>query len=275
MTAFPAFSGWADTPGVFPAVETFENAFIDYNSRNPDMLPVLVVGSSRDSQNTSTSMLRAGLAMGGPIDAGQTGAYKVKQWDPTATDGSQFLLGFLKESLKVVDANGDNTDKYTSLVIGGNLYSDRIIIPGNAAQGISGANAEMFLQMCGHRFLLDKNPRALLLPFDLPPMALSVLGASPNTLTVDHSRRTWTNSGDSGARTVNLPAPVIGYKYRFHRVAAQSLVVATTSTPTIIAQGNLAADQITLASDGAYLELVGYSATQYLVTDGAGTLTAA
>ena len=275
MTQFPAYGAWGDVPGISAPLETFENEFINYNSRQPSELPILLSGAARDSGNSSTTMLRAGLALGGPIDAGQTGAYKVKEWSPAATDGSANLLGFLKHSMKVTDANGDNIDKYTPCILGGDLFSDRIIIPGNAAQGVSGNYAALLMLQAGSRFLFDKHPRSLNLPYEFPPLPLSYLGASPITMSADYAGRTWTNAGAVGAITVNLPLPIIGLRYRFHRVVAQSLVIATTSTPTIIGQGNLAADQVTLASDGAYIELLGYSTTQYLVVDGAGTLTLA
>lgn len=268
MTAFPTFTGLLNVPGISPALETAENEFLDLHHQARE-IPILLAGSTRDAGNTSyTTTIRKGLALGGPIDDGQTDEFKCKEWNPAGTDGSQFFFGFLKYPVNVLDSTGANQDKYTVAVVDGSVYSDRIIVPGNSASGFSGNNAQLLLAQAFPRFLFDKHVRRVQPPFPLPPITLSTLGASPNTLTTAQSGRTFVNTGDVGARTVNLPNPVPGLRYRFHCVAAQDIVLDSGSN-TFIAAGNGAANTVTLDGNGvngvgSYYEVMGYSTTQYV-----------
>src|SRR5262245_37032920 len=59
-------------------------------------------GATRDSGSSPTSVLRAGLALGIV-----TSTKLWKQYDPTATDGTQVCVGFLAgPALRMVDING-------------------------------------------------------------------------------------------------------------------------------------------------------------------------
>lgn len=273
MSQLPLHAGVFAPPGFQSAVETFENQFWMQNWLQMKRLPVVVSGASRDTGNTpNTKLLRMGLAMGGPIDASATDEYQVKQWDITATDGSQYFLGFLLYSLTMYDQLAADQDRYCDLMIGGSVYSDRIIIPGETNQGVTGNNANLLVSLAQQRFTFDKHVKHVIPKFPLPPI---VLGTSPVTLTAAHQGRIFLNTGAGGAKTVNLPAPLPGLgPFRFHANVDQDIVL-DAGAATFIAPGNVAADTITIATAGAFAEVIGISTTQYLVTDTAGTLTPA
>jgi len=278
MTQFPLGSQFAVPPGISQAYDSFENQFWFMGHLLNQRIAVTVTGAARDAGNTAnTKILRAGLAMGGPINPSATGEYKVKQWDVTATDGSQYFLGFLPYNLTMFDQLGSDQDRFCDLLVGGNVYSDRVIIAAENALGLGGTYGSNLIQLAQSRFLFDKHVKGLLPPgIPLPAITLSTLGASPNTLVAGvHAGRTFVNTGDVGARTVNMPSPLPGLgPFRFHRIAAQNIVL-DSGTNTFICPANIAGDTVTLSGVGAYVELIGYSTTQWLITNTAGTLTIA
>lgn len=70
--------------------------------------------SARDSGNTPTTKLRPGLALGKITASG-----KHKEYDPSASDGSEVCVGFLKDQVNVLDADGVATDEQGVLVFHG------------------------------------------------------------------------------------------------------------------------------------------------------------
>lgn len=274
MTMMPLGSQFAVPPGVSASYESIENQIWFQHYLLNQRLPVVVSGASRDAGNTSNvKLLRTGLAMGGPIDVGATGEYKVKQWDITATDGSQYFLGFNLYNLTMYDQLSADQDRYIDLLVGGNVYSDRVIIASETATGLSNSYGSALLQQAQQRFMFDKHVKSILPNVPLPPVTLSTLSATPNTLTAAMAGRIFVNTGDVGARVVNMPSPLPGLgPFRFYRIAAQNLTLDSGSN-TFISVGNVAADTVLLASAGAMIEVMGYSTTQWLVTDSQGTIT--
>lgn len=275
MSQFPLGTQFLAPPGISTAIETFENQFWFQHYLTNQRIPVIVDGSSRDTGNTgATSTLRQGLALGGPIESGGD-IYKVKQWDLTATDGSQFFYGFLLYNITMQDASGTDIDRYTDVMVGGSVYSDYILIPGNTALGISGNNANAMVAMAQERFLLDKHVKKRLPKMALPPVTL---GATPITLTAADSGRSFTNLGAVGSKTVVIPDPLPGLCFSFYDVAGQDIVIDPALADCICVPGNLLADTVTLVSGttvGSYVELVGISTTLYIATRQAGTVTGA
>ena len=258
-------------PGFTAAADTFENQFWFQSHLQNKELPVIVDGSSLDSGNTpNTKLLRQGLAMGGPIETGGD-VYKVKPWDLTATDGSQFFLGFLRWPLTMYDQLAAAQDRYTTLMIGGGVYSDQVIVPGNTATGISGNNGNALVYCAQGRFLFDKHVKTIGPKVMLPLVPL----ATGTTLTAAGSGRMYCNDGASGSTTIVIPDPLPGLVFTFFRTVAQDIVLDPALADCIISPGNLLADTLTLASDGAFVELTGISSTLWLVTKVGGTITPA
>lgn len=273
MSQFPLGTQFLAAPGITAAIESIENQFWFQSYMINQRIPVIIDGSARDTGNTSnTKTLRVGLALGGPIESGGD-QYKVKEWDLTATDGSQFFYGFLLYGVNMSDANGSDQDRYSDVMVGGAVYSDYIIIAGNTALGISGNNANAMIVMAQERFLLDKHVKKRLPKMALPPITL---GATPITLTAADSGRSFTNLGAVASKTVVIPDPLPGLCFAFYDVAGQDIVIDPALADCICVPGNLLADTVTLVSGttvGSYVELTGISTTLYLATRQAGTVT--
>lgn len=274
MSQLPLGSQFMVPPGFTAAQETIENQFWFQHYLQNRRLPAIVDGSARDAGNTSnTKLLRQGLAMGGPIESGGD-TYKIKEWDLTATDGSQFFLGFLLYNLTMYDQLAADQDRYCDILVGGSVYSDYVIVPGNTATGISGNNGNALVAMAQERFLFDKHVKHKYPAIALPPVTL---GTSPITLTAADSGRIFTNSGASGSKTVIVPDPLPGLTFTFHDVAGQDIIIDPALADCIVSPGNLLADTLEVdgAAPGSYVTITGISATLYLVTNHGGTVTPA
>lgn len=271
MSQFPLGTQFALPPNVATVIESVENQFWFQDVLNNIRLPAKIDGSTRDTGNTgNTKVLRQGLALGGPIESGGD-QYKLKHWDPTATDGSQFFYGFLMYQLTMFDALGNDQDRYVDVMVAGNVYSDYVIIPGNTALGLSGTYANALPYTAQGRFLFDKNIKAGLPKMSLPPIAL---GASPITLTAADSGRTYTNAGAVGSKTVVPPDPLAGLIFTFIDVAGQNIVITPALTDCICGPGNLLADTITITTGtqaGNLVTIQGVSSTLYIVTQATGS----
>ena len=75
---------------------------------------IMLDSSARDSGNTPTTTLRPGLALGKITASG-----KYKEYDPSASDGSEVCVGFLEDERKVLDADGVASDNTGVLVFHG------------------------------------------------------------------------------------------------------------------------------------------------------------
>ena len=85
------FGGSYGAPGIRATKETQENTFYFGRWEDQRKFTGLIDGAARDTGNAGdTSVLRAGLIMGRV-----TSSNKLKQWDPTATDGTEEPLGLL------------------------------------------------------------------------------------------------------------------------------------------------------------------------------------
>ena len=66
---------------------------------------VTIANTARDSGNTPTTTLRKGLVLGKVTATG-----KYKEYNDTASDGTQTAVGILREEVKVVDSDGNAMD---------------------------------------------------------------------------------------------------------------------------------------------------------------------
>lgn len=269
MSQLPLGTQFFVPPGITAASETFENQFWFQHYLLNRRIPAIIDGSARDTGNTShTKVLRQGFALGGPINTGGD-IYKLKEWDITATDGSQFFYGFLMYNLTMFDANGDDTDRYCDVMVGGCVYSDYVIVPGNTALGISGNNGYLLPYMATERFLFDKHVKGVLPRYSLPVVPLATGG----TLTAADSGRIFTNAGASGSTTIIPPDPLPGLIFTFMDVVGQNLVIDPALADCIVGPGNLLADTLTLTAGtqtGCLVEITGISTTLYAVTKSTG-----
>lgn len=100
---------------------------------------------------TGDTRLRTGLALGV-----QTATNQFIHWNPYATDGSQYLMGFLLDEIDMGWIGGTTKERVHAIVLAGNVKADQVVIPGEADRGISGKDYEWLLrEQCHGRFLFD------------------------------------------------------------------------------------------------------------------------
>ncbi len=203
----------------------------------------LVAAASVDAGNTPTTILRPGLALGVITASG-----KITQWNPYATDGSNALYGFycgMSQNMSMISGTSDRW--LGDIVVGGQVKSAAIIIPGESSAGISGKTYEYLLrEQAKFKFLLDDD------------MGMYVQDGKVRELTGDLTvtkpmNRTLFVMQDSQATdcTITLPAPIPGLTYGF-------LNLSTTAGTEIILDGpstgefwvaGAAANTVTIAGD--------------------------
>ncbi len=256
------YDGAYSMPGQGTVRETYENQFW-FGERHQQMWTgMLLSGASRDTGNTSyTTVLRTGLLMGMV-----TATKKIKEWNPTGTDGSQYILGVLDIGISP-QRLGSDADKWLAyLMVGGTIKADRLLIPGNTTLGISGETYEYEIRAQLHRRFLfsdawSGNPMGgftsirNLTATDITNDAHTVTYAENNTL--------FTTYGGDGAFTFTLPAsPKHGLHYGFYNAVDQSMTVASaSSSDNIVAFNDAAADSIAFSTTGeklgGYFEVFG------------------
>lgn len=247
-------------PGIESVLETVQNQFWWGRAEQLTFIPATISGAARDAGNTVTTVLRGGLLLG-RVTA--TGLYK--EWNPTGTDGSEVIVGILPAPLNATD-NGTNTDRWTYIMVAGNLYSDRLLIPGEADEGIV-AHAQEFnvlTQLQDRRFLLDKH-----LQYGNPSVfrpryltAAEITADAVTVTTADHGRTFDLVSAD-GTTTVTLPAAKVGLVFKVISRAAQTTTIALASG-TLVIPGNAAATGVSLTT-GESARFIGVAAGVYVM----------
>lgn len=243
-------------PGIDALTYTYD-AGITWGRREsiwPISAPIL--SSAVDAGNSSTTNLRGGLLLGKV-----TATSKLKEWNPTGTDGSEYIYGVLAFDQMML-ANSVARDRWVGHILPfGCVRADKLIIPGNASAGINGDNYEMLVrqQMAG-RFTFDDD-------------MWSHQGAWRNyiTKTADftclesQNNCLFDNLGASGTVVFTLPTARPGLRFGFMGAADQILRVVGTPVDSIIAPNDLAADRVSLETAtemiGGMLEFIARSTT--------------
>ena len=128
-------------PGIEGLLETQENAVFYGDSAFWNVWKLqqsLISGASRDSANPKgATILRAGLAM-----AFNTMTRKWQQWVQGGMNGTGKVSGILFAGINT-QHNGADRDRDVCAIAFGQLWrSEGIILPGEAAPGLSGATDE-------------------------------------------------------------------------------------------------------------------------------------
>jgi hypothetical protein len=238
------FSGGFSLPGIQAALETIERTFYWGPLSQQTFQAMVIEGAARDTGNTNqTDVLRPGLPLG-KLTTGD----KLTDWDPTATDGSEKLYGFLVMSQKM-QRLGSNADRFVGWVqVAGNIKAQHVIIPGQTSYGIGGVANEHLMRAQGYgRFLFDDdlqgNAHGGWKTVTAKTAAYTVLEADNNTL--------FTNKGDADAIVFTLPtAAERGLRYGFYVAADQSLTVTAGTVDTMIVFNDAAADSVAFSTSG-------------------------
>ena len=259
--SFPFDTNDMAFPGLESVLETVQNQFWWGRSEQQTFIPATISGAARDAGNTVTDVLRGGLLLGRVTSTGY-----LKEWNPTGTDGSEVIYAVLAAPLKMTDA-GSNTDRFTYVFVGGNVYSDRLVIPANAAEGIVADAQEWNVvnQLGALGIKLDKHlqyqgnayrPRYMTTTAVTGEVALDAV----TVLEADH-KRTFNFAAADGATAVTLPEPKVGLEFTFVNPVAQT-VTLDIGTGKFATPGSVTQDTIALTI-GESCRVVGISSTVY------------
>lgn len=256
MTVFGYGGAGLAPTGSLYGNETFENEFYfgRYESQIWDVGAV-IDNSAVDSGNTdNTTTLRAGLILGK-----KTSDKKYYQWDPTATDGTQFIAGILRKTINMVRTGSTTADRFVGeVMIGGWVDSAKLIIPGNAALGISG-DANEFAVVTG------LYPRFIIAGRSDQTGAMwrgQVAKTADYTLTTADHNILFTNTGASGAVNFTTMATALrNFRFGIYVAADQNVTLTAGTADTLIVHNDIAADTIAFSTSGEkvgnMLEVIG------------------
>lgn len=235
-------------PGQLPALMTLEPELTSIFWGRLDQLVighnVVLDGSTRDAGNTGfTTSLRPGLLLG-KISA--TGKYK--QFDPAATDGSQFVAGVLLHSL-FMQRGGANQDRFVGYVLfGGNVKVYGLVIASETTAGIVGKDAEFTIRsQMKHSFRFDDDPVGYSISgertFQVKTADYAVVNADAGSAFI--------TTGAVAPVVFTLPAdPVKDMVFWFYNAADQDMTIVAGTPDSLIVFNDLAADSVALSTAG-------------------------
>jgi hypothetical protein len=255
-----SFDGAYMMPGQTSERFTWENTFWFGDRHLQQWTSGVISGAARDVGNTSyTTILRSGLLLGRV-----TATNKIKEWNPTGTDGSQYIFGVLDLSQSMQRLGNDQDRWLAYTMVGGTIKADRLIVPGTTALGISGTTYEhMIRAQMYRRFIFSDQWDGT----DNVWKAIVAKTADYTVTEADNGIR-FTNRGAAGTVVFTLPVtPKLGLQYSFHVVADQTVTVTGGTADNIVAYNNATADSIGFATSSTK---IGGSFTVY--GDGTGWL---
>ena len=249
-------------PGIDASIETTENAPFWGPEAPFQVIGGVIDSTAVDSGGTPTTLLRRGLIMGQI-----TSSSKFADYDPTATDGTQFPIGVLYQSVNMYDIGTAATrDKAGRIALFGNLKINNLY-------GFD----EFARVQFGSRFLFDD--------YRYPHIRFNKVVAKTTNYTVvaTDNGTAFTTEGAGGAVTFTLPAvgsAARGLRFRFHNVVGQNMTV-TAPAGKLITFNNAAATSVSFQTAGnligGTIEIVATSdgAKYIAIPSGANTLTVA
>jgi hypothetical protein len=257
-----SFQGYQMTPGMHDERFTEEVQFLWGRWDQVEYVQAIVDKDTIDSGNTPTTQIRTGLAMGVITATGQ-----FTQWNPYATDGSNYLVGFFIDEIDMSWLNGTTTERLSAIVVKGNVKADFVLIPGETTRGISGKTYEFLLrEQCAGRFLFDDDlgryqaVKEYTIAADVT--ALTVTTAMNNTIFV-------TDADLAADVTLTLPAPVPGLNFWFvhtSTTAGTELILDGPATAEFWVAGAVA-NTVTIGGDNT----TGFRRCRAVRTDDAST----
>ena len=214
------YGGQDRVVGVTAKVETFENEFLWGPWESLYRSGQAIDGSSTDAGNTgATNILRQGLLMGMV-----TASKKLKPWDPSATTGEEYIWGILGRTLNLHNIQGTDTDRLTGVIyVAGGALSDKLIVPGTTALGLSSSSANEHLarKMLRQNWTLNDD-------YDKsrPEYIIHAVSAAERTAGITfaftNSHRHYYNSGGTLAFALGALTPVKGIEFKVTAVHART-----------------------------------------------------
>ncbi len=238
-----SFEGYQLTPGMHDERFTDETNIFWGRWDQREYVQAIIDSTSTDSGNTDTTQLRTGLAMGVVTATG-----KMKPWNPYATDGTNYVVGFLLDEIDLT-YSGSVKARLNAVVVKGNIKADFVVIAGEANRGIVGTTYEFLLrEQCAGRFLFDDDLGSTQVTREY------TIGSAVTSLTVTEAMNKTlfvTDTALGADCTLTLPAPRPGLEYRFvhpSTTAGTELILDGPSTGEFWIAG-AAANTLTLVGD--------------------------
>lgn len=238
------FQGYQLTPGMHDERFTQEATLLWGREKHAEYVGVVLDKDTVDSANTPTTQLRTGLALGIITATGQW-----THWNPYATDGSNFLAGFLLDEIDLSYIGGVTKERLHAAIVKGNIKADQVVIGGEASRGIAGTDYEFLLREQAHgRFLFDDDLG------NLQTVKEYTVGAAVTALTVTTAMNKThfvTDTALAADVTLTLPAPVPGLEFYFTHTsttAATELILDGPATGEFWI-GGAAANTLTFPGD--------------------------
>lgn len=263
MTTF-SYEGAYSLPGPRAALETKENQFWWGKREEQLFFPIIVGGASRDTGNTNyTDVLRSGLLLGMV-----TSTKKLKEWNPTGTDGSERIFGVLDLPLKM-QRLGSNQDRFLAhVLVRGLIKPERLIIPGETTYGIASEDYEHVVryQFQQRGMMLTDSTYQLARPNMFGGWADVVAKTADHTVTEAENNVLFTTRGAAGAVEFTLPTTAKkGLRYGFYAAADQNLKVTSGTADKLTVINDLTADSLSFATAnlkiGGFIEVIGDGTT--------------
>lgn len=248
-------------PGIDASVQTVENEY-NWGPAFPwGCVGVFLNSAAVDSGNTPTTVLRRGLVLGQI-----TATLDYKQYDPTATDGSQFPVGILDTTTDMMDPRTAATRaKSAQMRIWGWIKVANVFV----GSGTLDENTRVQLR---NRMVYDD----LRFPAGAAPI---VAKTTAYTVVTADNGKTFVTDGAVGTVAFTLPAPFRGARFRFVNTVDQTMSITAAAVDTIITFNDLDADAVTFSTAsnliGASVEFIANAAgTKWIaIPSGANTMT--
>lgn len=259
MSYFPGINPNA-YPGMLDAVLTTEIECTWGNPEKQMRIGGVIASTAADATNSPTTTLRKGLVLGQITSSG-----KYKQYSPSATDGSQFAVGILQESVVLYNvATGANADVMAHILIAGAVKVGSLI-------GFD----EQARRQLGTRFIWDDLRATDVYPRDI------VAKTADYTVVAGDIDKMFTTTGAAGAVIFTLPTTIVkGFRCRFINTVNQTMTV-TAPSGLLVTFNNAAATSVSFATAnnkiGASVEILTNEDGSKYVTlfNGANTVTVA
>ncbi len=192
----------------------------------------------RDAGNTPTTAIRPGLLCGQ-----LTADSKLVHWDPTASDGSQYLRGVNEHELVMVEGySAEAAERFAPIVLQAPLIAAQLLVLGTALT----SSAHQYLarrRLAEMGCILDDDPQGFLAGVAQRTITKTATGA----ITAAENGATFHVNG-GGAVTLTLPTLATGLSYKFINVANQNLTVASAAGDDMVVLNDLSADSVTFST---------------------------
>ena len=224
-------------PGMGTPLVSTENTFLAGTINSWQIIGVVIVSTAVDAGSTPTTTLRKGLCMGAQGTLQLAPGVMVAQYNPAASDGSQYGAGILLEDVNMYDdPSGGVANKYGRLVWMGYVKASQLY-------GLDGA----FRRQVGNRIWFDDG----LVDYSQYQYIVYANSGSVTVVAADNNK-VYSTLGGTGATTFTLPALASvwsGWRCVFYNEVGQNMAV-TAPSGKLVTFNNATATSATFSTSG-------------------------